>query len=868
MQSNILPGSPSSDTDTDEPLHGVRTPRVGDADPCLHSSTSEFSHLNKLQLQAIYRGVHTHGARPAEEHPYFLALSDRYVAIEDDGSFGAAHKLQERAANGQDWSTGVYVNAPNSTCAALPPRLLIRADHPKLTEALQHFTLEPDVDESTRTRVARAFAGVPNEIWNRDLVSKQHPLEQPPVHISGEKRLYVTSVDERSTYSSAPTYKTSSAYEASTQSVPVADAAITAMNANGGTGSSRISGNVLVNKDPSVTMCTRDMLMLSLVHNAFYGKASAAEARWVAENLMFRKGHPEDLRTIGIAFAFPMKYDCASAAMVPDDSLYAHSAHLLPPSGKQCTSVLKFATRNASPNCWPRIGVPVVRLAFLGLDANKAPNYLNGFHGSKKLYPLVHQMMLVVHERIEEMNLKAEYAAFLKVCPLCRNEKEASKVSFMNLRRDIVREIDTLDPRLKATLASGASVPPDWPLEEYREAVATFIARVAALPIGTAWVRTRSPLFPEGIRYKKSGDAAYPNRMVAAGTGDVDVHQVTHMDVQFSQGEFQRERDEVGTNPVASERMELMLEPHAWLPQPKSASEAHRAAFPQVYDSEWEVQLLPLLQKKEEALNGASLLDPNEYFGTPKASVAARYVLWVLKMRFGTHVGPKINVAALPTIDEIGRTECTDPRVLNSIIKKLIHKDDCGPRAVELTKQRELLQACQTHLDEARNGLEVAVEQRSALTKELTNLRRTNETNKRKMEDSEAENKRLKADAAKHSAEMDTMRHTLHSAQAAPPVSQGAPPPPASGSSSSRKLVATPGKDHWIEFAPARLAANPDDAAPDSIQTLRFKAPKGGLMLMVPAPNGHGCRAQDLGRFDSRDISVVFTPASPTETEP
>jgi len=865
MQNNILPGSPLSDTDTDEAVHEARTPRVGGADASLHSSTSDFSHLNKLQLQAIYRGVHTHGARPPEEHPYFLALSDRCVAIEDDGSFGAAYKLQERAANGQDWSTRVYVDTPNSTCGAIPPRLLIRADHPKLSEALQHFTLEPDVAESTRTRVARAFAGVPDEIWNRDLVSKQHPLEQSPTHISGWKRLYVTSVDERASYASAPTHKTSSAYEASTQSVPVADAAITAMNANGGAGSSRISGNVLVNKDPSVTMCTRDMLMLSLIHNAFYGKASAAEARWVAENLMFRKGHPEDLRTVGIAFAFPMKYDSASSAMLPDDSLYAHSAHLLPANGAHYSSVLKFATRNASPSCWPRIGVPVVRLAFLGLDANKAPNYLNGFHGSKKLYPLVHQMMLVVHERIEEMKLQTDYAAFLKACPLCKNEKEASKVSFMNLRRDVVREVDKLDPRLKATLASGASVPSDWPLEEYRESVSTFISRVAALPIGTAWVRTRSPLFPEGIRFNKSGEGAYPNRMVVAGAGDVDVHQVTHMDVHFSQEDFKKERDEVATNPVASERMELMLEPHAWLPQPKNASEAHSDAFPRVYDSEWEVQLMPLLHKKEEALNGASLLDPNEYFGTPKASVVARYVLWVLKTRFGTHVGPKINVAALPTLEAIAHAECTDPRVLNSVIKKLIREQDSCPREAELAKQRELLQTCQTHLDEARNGMEVALEERRNLNQELVNLRRTNEVNKRKTEDSEAENKRLKTDAVKHRSEMDTLRHKLQSAQAAPPPAPQAAS--ASGSSSSRKLVATPGKDHCIEFAPARPAPNADDAAPDSIQTLRFKAPKGGLMLMVPAPNGHGCRAQDLGRFDSRDISILFTPASPTETE-
>lgn len=879
--SNILPGSPESDTDTEEPAHEVRTPRVAGADVPATHIPGDFAHLNKLQLQAIFRGVHTHGARPPEEHSLILALSDRYVAIEDDGSFGAAYKLHERAADGQHWSTRVYVDEPNSTCGAMPPRVLIRADHPKLSEALQHFTLEPEVSEMTQTRVTRAFTGVPDQIWDLDLVPKEHPFRSVPERTLGAKRLYVSSIDERTSYDAAPTYKHASPYETNTQSVPVGDAAIAAMNGARSAAPPRTSGHVLKNQMQNTGMLHRDLLTLSLVHNAFYGKASAAEARWVAENLMFRKGHPEDLKTLGIAFAFPMKFD-PGVGMVPDDSAYAHSADRLPPDVGNYSSVLKFATRNAHANCWPRVGVPVVRLAFLGLDAKKPPNYLNGFHSSRKLYPLVHQMMLVVHERIQEMNLQSDYAVFLKACPLSKNEKEAGKVSFMNLRRDVVREIDKLDPRLTATLASGASVPPDWPLDEYREAVSKFIARVATLPIGTAWVRTRSPLFPEGIRYKRADESAsYPVRMVATGAkmhglgfswdprapGDAEVYQMPGLETELTQEKYKAERDGAGLNPVITDRMETMLEPYTWLPTRKHAPEEHLKAYPDVYSSEWEVQLVPLIHKKEEALNGATLIDPNEYFGTPKNSAIARYVLWVLKTRFGTHVGPRINVSSLPSLEEIGRTECTDPCVLNSVIKKLIRRvNNGGTHEAELAKQADLLKTCQTALNDAQAGLKNADAQCETLNGKITALRQTSESHKRKAEHLETENKRLKTEATNATAKAQRLEQQLRDAPPPPPNPAPAPAPPAA-SSSSRKLVATPGKEHAIEFSPARAAANPDDVAPDSIQTIRFKAPKGALMLMTPAPSGYGCRPQDLGRFDQRDISIVFTPASPASSE-
>lgn len=879
--SNILPGSPDSDTDTEEPAHEVRTPRVAGADALLQGVPGDFAHLNKLQLQAIYRGVHTHGARPAEEHSLILALSDRYVAIEDDGSFGAAYKLHERVADGQHWSTRVYVDEPNSTCGAMPPRVLIRTDHPKLSEALQHFTLEPEVSEETQMRVIRAFARVPDQIWDLDLVPKEHPLDSVPTHVLGAKRLYVTSIDERTSYDAAPTYKHASPYESGTQSVPTGDAAIAAMNGTRSSAPPRISGHVLKNPMHNAGMLHRDLLTLSLVHNAFYGKASAAEARWVAENLMFRKGHPEDLRTLGIAFAFPMKFD-AGVGMVPDDSAYAPSADRLPLDAGNYSSVLAFATRNAHANCWPRVGVPVVRLAFLGLDAKKPPNYLNGFHGSRKLYPLVHQMMLVVHERIQEMNLQSDYAVFLKACPLSKNEKETGKVSFMNLRRDVVREIDKLDPRLTATLASGASVPPDWPLEEYREAVAKFIARVATLPIGTAWVRTRSPLFPEGIRYKRVDEStSYPMRMVATGAkmhglgvagnprapGDAEIYQMPGMEAELTQEKYKAERDAAGFNPLMTERMETMLEPYTWLPTRKHAPEEHLKAFPNVYSSEWEVQLVPLLHKKEEALNGATLIDPNEYFGTPKNSAIARYVLWVLKTRFGTHVGPRINVGSLPSLEEIGRAECTDPCVLNSVIKKLIRrssKDDTHKE--ELAKQVELLNTCRTALNDAQAGLKNADAQCQGLNDKITALRQTSDGHKRKAEHLETEVKRLKTEATNATAKTQRLEQQLRDAPP-PPPNPAPPPAPPAAASSSRKLVATPGKEHAIELSAARAAANPDDLPPDSTQTIRFKAPKGALMLMTPAPSGYGCRVQDLSRFDQRDISIVFTPASPASAE-
>jgi hypothetical protein len=885
MQSNILPDSPGSDTDTDELQHEVRTPRVAGGDVPLRGTPGDFAHLNKLQLQAIYRGAHTHGARPAEEHPLFLALSDRYVAIEDDGTFGAAYKLQERAANGRDWSTRVYVDDVDSQCGAMPPRVLIRADHPQLCDALRHFTLEPEVSEPTRTLVSRAFAGVPDSIWNFGLVPQEHPLLQSPEHFSSARRLYVTSIDERTSFADTPAFKYSSPYEASTQSVPVADAAVARADSKSGLGSSRISGNVLVTNGSKVSMCQRDMLMLALFHNAFYGKASAAEARWVAENLMFRKGHPEDLRTIGIAFAFPVAYDSATNKMVPDDSAYVHSANLVPANVGRYSSVLKYATRNASPNCWPSVGVPVVRLAFLGLDETKTPNYLNGSHASKKLYPLVHQMLVIVHQRIYEMNLQSDYAAFLKACPLSKTEKDANKVSFMNLRRDAVREIDKLDPRLKATLPSGSSVPPDWPLEDYREAVGTFINRVAALPIGTAWVRTRSPFFPEGIRFKRSTEtAAHPPRMVVTGAGSVELRASTPeapvrgpsdlccyrvAEPRFTQQDFQKEREEAGTNPVISDRMEFMLEPYAWLPQRRNASEWHLKTFPKVYDSEWEVQLMPLLHKKEEALNGATLLDPNEYFGTPKASVVARYVLWVLKTRFGTHVGPKINVHPLPTHDEVAASECSDPCVLNSVIKKLIRRVNNGGADKEAQdKQAQTLKTCEKALDDALAGLKKADDQCKSLNDTVTALQQSNDGHKRKADSLDAENKRLKteagtatADAANCRIQVQELQRQLTLARTEAATAAASAAAPAAPASSSRKLVATPGKDVCVEFAPARAASSSDYPAPDSLQTLRFKVPRGALTLMTPAPNGLGCRPQDLSRFDQREISIVFTPA-------
>ena len=152
----------------------------------------------------------------------------------------------------------------------MPPRVLIRADHPKLCEALQHFTLEPEVSEETQTRVTRAFAGVPDQIWDLDLVPKEHPFRSVSERTLGAKRLYVTSIDERTAYDAAPTYKHASPYETNSQSVPTGDAAIAAMNGARSSAPPRISGHVLKSQMHNAGMLHRDLLTLSLVHNAFY----------------------------------------------------------------------------------------------------------------------------------------------------------------------------------------------------------------------------------------------------------------------------------------------------------------------------------------------------------------------------------------------------------------------------------------------------------------------------------------------------------------------------------------------------------------------------------------------------------------------